>query len=162
MGDNLLVASCSLEVLRTLFSTKPLTRISLEQRGDFTIDPDGGSVHWPETDVELDLEGFRRLLDPARRERAKHEQWAHNTRFGRAVTTLRQAAGLRQADIAGLSDRQVRRIEAGEGFSAAAITRLAGASRLSENEYMQKIADLMAREDASVEKRPQRVRKARS
>ena len=53
---------------------------------------------------------------------------------------------MRQTDIDGLSERQVRRIEAGEGFSADAVSRLAQAHGMSENGYMERIAELMLKE----------------
>jgi len=101
------------EALRIPFSVKPLNAISPQQRAKFTIDQDGTSIHWPESDVELDLEGFRRLIDPVRTERAKQHELAHDVEFGRALAALRHSAGIRQTDIEGLSLRHVGRIEAG-------------------------------------------------
>ena len=39
----------------------------------------------------------------------------HNKVFGKAIATLRKQHKLRQSDIIGLRDRQVRRIEQGDG-----------------------------------------------
>ncbi|HZT42857.1 MAG TPA: DUF2442 domain-containing protein [Chthonomonadaceae bacterium] len=143
--DRLLVLSCGLELLSLPFSdVKPLARMSPEERSQFEISPDGSYLHWHPSDVDLDLEGVRSVLDPSRREHADRQRLIHDQYFGRTIADLRQQAGQRQGDIKGLSERQVRRIEAGEGTSAAAIGHLARAHNMDVNAYLSRIAERMA------------------
>jgi len=52
-------------------------------------------------------------------------------RHGAAIARLRVATGLKQSEIQGLSERQVRRIEKGQGTTQEALRRLAAAHRMS-------------------------------
>ena len=63
-----------------------------------------------------------------------------NSRHGAAIAKLRLASGLKQSEIEGLSERQVRRIERGEGTTYEALSRLASAHHMDVNEYLRKIA----------------------
>ena len=48
--------------------------------------------------------------------------------------------GLKQSEIRGLSERQVRRIEKGEGTTYAALRRLAAAHRMDLELYLRELA----------------------
>jgi transcriptional regulator with XRE-family HTH domain len=54
--------------------------------------------------------------------------------FGAAIAKLRTAKGLKQSEITGLSERQVRRIEKGEGTTYESLRRLAAAHGMDTRE----------------------------
>jgi transcriptional regulator with XRE-family HTH domain len=56
---------------------------------------------------------------------------------------LRQQYQLKQSDIAGLSERQVRRIESGEGTKVATLELLAKAQGMELSTYLDAVASLI-------------------
>lgn len=145
-GDDLLVLSCSMALLRVPFAELlVLSRLPLGERAEFDISPDGGYLHWPASDVDVDLEGLRTALDPVLKARADGQRLMHDQHFGEAIATVRHQAGLRQSDIGGLSARHLRRIEVGESASAQALGLLARAHKMDANEYMNALADMITK-----------------
>jgi hypothetical protein len=140
--DTLLLLSCALERFELSFARLPaLAAISRSARARFQVAADGAYIYWPDADVHLDLETVRVALDPAARERAMRRKLQHDRRFGRGVAKLREARGLRQAGIRGVSDRQVRRIEAGEFFPRLdTLKKMAVAHAMTAAEYLDAIA----------------------
>ena len=65
---------------------------------------------------------------------------APRERFGEAIYIVRKKAGLRQPDIKGLSERQVRRIENGERPRVGSLGRRAEAHGMTLNGYLNEIA----------------------
>lgn len=65
-------------------------------------------------------------------------------RFGEAVAAFRKQCGLKQADIHGLSERQVRRIEKGERTKVDTLGILARSHGLSLKAYLDKIAEILS------------------
>lgn len=140
-AGRLFVLSCALELLEIEFDRLPaLKRIPKKDRTRFTIDEDGSYLHWPGPDIHVDLEAIRVALDPEARVKAMADKARRDARYGAAIAGLRLAMGLRQSDIAGLSERQVRRIEKGGATSVAALRLLAAAHRASLDEYLRKVA----------------------
>jgi hypothetical protein len=64
----------------------------------------------------------------------------HDRRYGAAIAKLRTAKGLKQSEITGLSERQVRRIEKGEGTTYESLRRLAAAHQMDTSEYLRQVA----------------------
>lgn len=64
--------------------------------------------------------------------------------FGEAVAALRKQCGLKQAEIQGLSERQVRRIEKGERTKVDTLAILAKSHGLSLKAYLDKIAEMLS------------------
>jgi hypothetical protein len=83
-----------------------------EEREQFGIDPDGSYLHWPAGDVHLGVSQILQEADPMYLADVEIERYAQD-HTGSALRRMREERGLRQADIAGLSDRQVRRVEEG-------------------------------------------------
>lgn len=86
--------------------------LSPEEQGRFEISPDGSYLHWPDQAIHLGVSQILQDADPMyladiaiERNRQDHT--------GGALRRLREESGLRQSDIAGVSERQVRRIEEG-------------------------------------------------
>lgn len=142
-GDNLLVVDCSLTTYEIPFSAiKGLKRIPKTKRSKFVITEDGSHISWPDFDVDLDIAAVQRILNPEAAERAKVRALAHNQWLGRSIAHLRKSCKLRQDEIPGISDRQLRRIESGEHASLKSMQCLAAAHRMSMNDYLNRIAEI--------------------
>lgn len=143
--DRLLVLSCALEPYEVSFAKIPaLKSMPKPDRGNFQIDEDGSYLYWPQADVHLDLDAIRTAIDPAYREAALQKKLSHDRRYGAAIANLRREKGLKQSAIDGLSERQVRRIERGEGVTAKALQRLAAAHGVGLGEYLERVAEMLA------------------
>jgi len=146
IGDRLLVLSCAMEKLEVPFDSLPaLKRISIDERTNFTIDDDGSCLYWENADIHLDLDSFRYATDPQWKQKFESLKSKHNQVFGKAIATLRKQHNLRQSDIIGLSDRQVRRIEQGDGSTKVDTLRLfAKAHGMDLDDYLDAVADAIA------------------
>lgn len=139
--ERLFVLSCALQPYEIAFDTMPsLKRIPLAERGSFVVDEDGSYIHWPGPDIHLDLDAIRGAIDPEGRARAKAARAVDDSRYGGAIAKLRLRMGLKQSEIQGLSERQVRRIEKGEGTTYEALGRLAAAHRMDLESYLRELA----------------------
>jgi hypothetical protein len=108
---------------------------------NFRIDPDGSFIHWPDLDIHLGWSQFLQAVDPAELRRAQQRSATFNRRYGAAIRKIREAAGISQSQVAGLTDRQLRRIEHGLcRATASALNALAKAHGLDVNLYMDKLA----------------------
>lgn len=140
--DTLHVMDCAFNLHEMPFDAYPaLRRIPAGRRRDYEIILDGAYLRWDDFDVDLDLESVRLATDPELRARVERQRVMHDEAFGRAVRAFREEKGLRQSDIAGLSERQVRRIETGETVTLAAVDALAAAHGLSPDDYLNAIAE---------------------
>jgi hypothetical protein len=140
-NGTLFVLSCALERLQVpLARLRPLARLPEGQRGEFNLASDGSYLHWLRGDVHLDLDALRYAVDPAWRARADLERVTHDARFGRAVAVVRKEHMLKQAEIPGISARQVRRIEGGSLPRSETLRRLARAHGLDLGEYLARLA----------------------
>ena len=145
-NGKLIVLTCALERLELpLADVPPLARLPKTQRGAFGIPSDGSYLHWPEADIHLDLDALRAVVDPAWRARLARERATHDSQFGQAVSVLRREHGLKQADISGVSARQVRRIEGGSLPRSETLRRLARAHGLELGAYLDRVAAVAER-----------------
>lgn len=136
---------CAFNLYEMPFDAYPaLRRIDPDQRRDYDIIMDGAFLHWGAYDVDLDLESIRIATDPRLRARVERERVMHDEAFGAAVRAFREERGLRQADVPGLSERQVRRLEKGETVTVAAVDALAAAHGLDADTYLNEVGDRMA------------------
>ena len=142
MDGTLFVRTCGLDLLEVEASElRALRRVDESDLPHFEIDVDGSYLHWPAGDVHLNLEAIRAITDPELREKLRAERLVYDEALGYAVRSLREAAGLRQCDIGGLSTKQVGRIERGEAHPRVeSLRRLAEAHGLSTNEYLDRLA----------------------
>jgi hypothetical protein len=139
--DRLFVLSCALQPYEIAFDAMAaLKRIPVPERANFTVDEDGSYIHWPGPDIHIDLDAIRVAVDPEARVKAVTAKAVHDSRYGAAIARLRLAKGLKQSDIEGLSERQVRRIEKGEGTTCEGLRRLATAHRMNLEEYLRVLA----------------------
>ena len=127
----------------------PLTEIPVLAKHDpskvgaFKIDEDGAFLYWPQLDVHLGWIQLQQAVCPKAALKASQKSQQFNKRYGKAVQFLRAQAGLSRSEIAGISEKQLGRIENGEcRLTSNAIEALAKAHRLSPNEYMKKLASV--------------------
>ena len=135
----------------------PIAKIPALQNKDqvtlteFEIDEDGSFIYWPKLDVHLGWEQLEQIVNPAAALKAQQKQTAFNVRYGKAVQKFREQSGIKPADLADLSVKQLGRIERGEcRLTAKAIETLAKAHKLSPNEYLNKIAEYLSQPSAHV------------
>ena len=106
----------------------------------FEIDEDGRFLYWPDSDTHLGWKQLEQLINPAVaiRDKKKNDDFRH--RYGQAIRGLREERGLKQTEIDGLTDRQLRRIEQGQQMvTSKALTALAKAHKLEVAEYMNEL-----------------------
>jgi len=143
--DRLFVLSCALQPYEVAFDRMAaLKRIPVTERATFTVDEDGSCIHWPGPDIHIDLDAIRVAIDPEARAKAVTAKALHDSRYGAAIAKLRLAKGLEQSDVEGLSERQVRRIEKGEGTTYEALRRLAIAHRMNLEKYLRELAAIVS------------------
>jgi hypothetical protein len=141
----LFVLSCALQAYEVAFEKMPaLRRIPVAERARFEVDEDGSYIHWADPDIHIDLDAIRAAIDPEEHAKAETAKALHDGRYGAAIAKLRLAKGLKQSDVEGLSERQVRRIEKGEGTTFEALRRLAAAHRMDFDPYLREVAALVA------------------
>lgn len=107
----------------------------------FEIDDDGSFLYWPHADVHLGWAQLRQLVEPTSVLPALQKSIAFNRRYGAAIRAVREEQGLKQADIAGVTQRHLRRVEHGEQAASKAILEaLANAHALPLASYLDALA----------------------
>ncbi len=140
-GDRLIVISCEPKSYEVGFDQIAVLKgIAREHRNRFELAEDGSFIHWPSADIHLDLDAIRTVTDPGRRKRAEWIRKKHGREYGAAIAALRRDHRLRQTDIAGVSERQLRRIEESGAVSVRTIEQLAKAHRMMLANYMDAVA----------------------
>ena len=140
-GNELVLLSPAFERMRV--PNSKLVRFlgdSDRQFSAFEIDEDGRFLYWPHSDTHLGWKQFEQLINPtvAIKDGKKSDQFKQ--RYGRAIKSLREEKGLKQAEIHGLTDRQLRRIEQGlQMVTSKALESLAKAHELDIADYMKEI-----------------------
>lgn len=145
-GDTLYVRGPKHRMLHVPVTAVPSLRDrpAAETR-NFVIDPDGSFLHWPDLDVHMGWDQLLQIAHPEELRKARQRSAAFNRRYGAAIRKVREEAGISQAKVQGLTERQLRRIEQGEcRASAGAVSALAKAHGLDANAYMEKVAQAMS------------------
>lgn len=141
-GDKLVVWSCEPKRYEVRASEiRALARMSAADLSSFELSESGSALHWDAGDVDLNLDGILYYVDPkVRREQDKASR-EEAARYAGAIRALREEHGLNQADIAGLTERQVRRVEQGESTPRSeTLRKLAAAHGLSLDQYLKALA----------------------
>lgn len=142
-SEELVVLSPGFERLRVPISALPAKLRDADSgiRKDFQIDQYGDFLYWPQLDVHMGWGQFVQAVDPMAKLRAEQKTKAFNTRYGRAIRSLRAASGIKQSDIEGLEERTVRRIEQGQTRATGkALAKLANAHGMDVSQYMAAVA----------------------
>jgi hypothetical protein len=125
--------------LRELPGVKELSK---KARAVFEIDEDGSRLHWPEGDVDLDLDVVRYHCDDAFRRQRDRKTRESLRGYGKAIAKIRKEHGLTQSNISGLAARQVRRLEAGLVVPhASTMSKLAAAHGMTLEDYLDALAN---------------------
>ncbi len=141
-GGVLFVLSCALEWLEVpVRRLSLLSRMSVDELRGLTVSPDGSYIHWPRSDVHLDLGSLRYVVDPIWRAHTDLARIKQNTRFGDGVRAVREARGLAQHALDGISARHVRRIEGGAFPKVATLRLLARAHGMDLDAYLAVVAE---------------------
>ncbi len=118
-----------------------LASLTDKQLREFVVSDSGSRISWPAKDVDLTLDDVRYRCDEDFLRKKDRETRHSLKRYGRAIRALREEKGLRQSEIAGLTDRQIRRIEAGLVTPhAETMQKLAGAHGMNLPEYLNALA----------------------
>lgn len=145
LGDRLLVLSCGMEKFEVAFADLPcLKNIPTAERGNFTISEEGSYLYWEKQDIHLDLDALRCVINPQIKAKFDAQRLTHDVLFGKAIAALRKQHKLKQSDIIGLSERQVSRIEKGEGTKVATLQLFAQAHKMELNDYLAAVGNLVS------------------
>lgn len=107
----------------------------------FELDEDGSFLYWPEHDLHLGVSQLLQAVDPSYLADIEIRRLPGSTAVGAAITRMREERGLRQNDIPGLSERQVRRIEkAISRLSSDAASRFALAFQMGFEHFLNQLA----------------------
>jgi hypothetical protein len=140
LGDALVVLTGDFEPRSFPIARVPaLAAMPVVERNAFEIDADGSYLHWPAHDVHLGVSQLLQAADPAFLIDIEIER--NSSDFsGRALREMREERGLRQSDIPGLSERQVRRIEDGiSRLRPASAKSIAAALELTVSELLAEV-----------------------
>lgn len=142
--DKLVMWTCEPQRLEVPVEAIPaLARMKPESLSKFVVSESGSRIHWPDDDVDLTAETIRAFADPEVRREQQAARRAEAARYAGAIRSLREQHCLRQADIPGLTERQVRRLEEGDTMPrAATLEKLARAHSMDVHTYVAALATL--------------------
>jgi hypothetical protein len=126
-----------------------LAKMSPDSLMNFEVSQSGSRIHWPDGDVDLNLDTVRERADAEIRR--QHEAWHREeaARYADAIRVFREERGLKQNDL-GLSERQVRRLEAGETIPHRdTLRKLAHAHQMPVDDYLKELAKRSSRKGPS-------------
>jgi hypothetical protein len=143
-GDELVVWSCEPREFRCrILDISALKDLSKSRLKKFSVSASGSRLRWSDEDIDLNLETFRELSDPEVLEENQDRFRREAKHYAAAIKTLRKRKGLKQGEIAGLSERQVRRLESGDVYPhSSTLNKLAAAHDLPAAEYVRQLAAL--------------------
>jgi len=140
--DKLIVWSCEPKRYAVAVSEIPaLAGMDPKHLGDFELNESGSRLHWDQGDVDLNLDSIRYHADPDARKQQDRARREEAATYAGAIRSFREERGLKQTDIAGLTERQVRRVEQGENIPrSGTLKKLAAAHSLTLDEYLKELA----------------------
>jgi DNA-binding transcriptional regulator YiaG len=144
--DSLVLLSVSFH--RMTVPQSKLCRFLGEGREDFNnfeIDEDGRFIYWPHADAHFGWKQLEQLIDPTKAIKDQQKSSQFNLKYGQAIRVLRENSGLKQSEINGLTERQLRRIEHGQQMATTnALKLLASSHNLAIGDYMSQLASLVS------------------
>ncbi|MEY4582271.1 MAG: hypothetical protein RL701_6974 [Pseudomonadota bacterium] len=152
-GGKLVVWTCEPRRLEVPVESIPsIASLSPASLSRFVISESGSRIHWPNEDVDLTLESVQALADPEVLRQQLAARRVEAARYTGAIRSLREQHDLRQSDIQGLTERQVRRLEEGETMPrASTLEKLALAHGMDVDAYVAALARL------SIAKKPKKT-----
>lgn len=142
-NDTLYVLSCSLKMYSVLFDELPaLKEMNKEFRKEYNLAEDGRFIHWEKNDIHIDIETLEYHTNEQFRRETDLKKIQYYQNFGTNIKKLREASGMYQSEIPGLSTRQVRRIENGETHpTTKSLEKIASALHMSLDDFLDQLAD---------------------
>lgn len=141
--DGKLVAwTCEPKRLEVAVSDIPvLANLSPDALPRYELSDSGSRLRWPDSDVDLNLDTIREYADPDVRHEHEARARQEAARYAGAIRRLREERGLKQSDIEGLTDRQVRRLEQGDTVPQIdTLKKLAAAHGMHIDAYLGELA----------------------
>lgn len=140
--ETLYVWSCEPRLYRCPVKDVPaLAHLTKKQLKNFRVSSSGSRLHWPDADVDINLDSIRAQVDPKVRKQAEAAFRHEAAEYAEAIKAVRKEHGLRQEDIPGVSERELRRLEKGEVFPHSnTVEKLAAAHKLSVADYLKELA----------------------
>lgn len=118
-----------------------LAKVSAKHLTAFELNDSGSRLRWDKADVDLDLDAIRYYADPTAKKEQDEARRHEAARYAEAIRAYREERGLKQTDIEGLTERQVRRVEQGENVPrSATLKKLAAAHGVSLDQYLRELA----------------------
>jgi ribosome-binding protein aMBF1 (putative translation factor) len=118
-----------------------LAEMSADALSRFELSRSGSRLRWPDADVDINLDTIREHADPEVRREHQARARQDAARYADAIRRVREEHGLKQSDIDGLTDRQVRRLEEGDTLpQIETLRRLAAAHGLTIDPYLRELA----------------------
>lgn len=141
-AGRLIVWSCEPRRYEVGFADIPvLAALPSGARGSFTVSASGSRIHWEQGDVDLNLDTVREYVDPKVRQRHEALRRREGARYADAIRQLRVERGVKQSEIAGMSERQVRRLEKGDTTpQSGTLNKLASAHGMTVERYLAELA----------------------
>lgn len=125
---------------------RPLAHLSDSALKHFSVSSSGSRITWPRADVDIDLDSVRELVDEEFRAARKRKARSEAARYASAIRAMREKHGMRQTDVLGLSEREVRRIEAGERMPRFdSLEKLASAHGMATSAYLSELASMASK-----------------
>jgi len=108
---------------------------------DLELNESGSRLRWDKADADLNLDAIRYHTDPKAKKAQDQVRRQEAARYAEAIRAFREERGLKQADIEGLTERQVRRVEQGESIPrSGTLEKLAAAHGLTLDPYLKELA----------------------
>lgn len=108
---------------------------------DLELNESGSRLRWDKADVDLNLDAIRYHTDPKAKKAQDQVRRHEAARYAEAIRAFREERGLKQTDIEGLTERQVRRVEQGENIPrSGTLEKLSAAHGLSMEQYLRELA----------------------
>lgn len=145
-GGKLVVWTCEPKRLEVPVEAIPsIARMDASSLSKLVVSESGSRIRWPEDDVDLSAESIRAFADPDVRREQQTARRAEAALYAKGIRSLREQHGLRQSDISGLTERQVRRLEEGDTMPrVATLQKLARAHGMDVDAYVAALAALSA------------------
>jgi len=141
LDSKLIVVDCASNRYNIPYSKLPELDIKHLDKKKFEIDADGSFLYWPEADFHINLEEIRSRIDSKFAAAIIRNQIPKNKKYGNAIRKFREITKIKQAEIKGVSERTIRRIENGEFIpTIETLTYLSRAHELDLSSYLNEVA----------------------
>lgn len=121
---------------------RSLTNLSEKDLINYQIDKFGRYIEWPMKDIHLDVYSFKSKVDEKYKKELLLENLKHFKDLGKRMELFRKKQKKSQKEFS-LSDRQIRRFEAGTAFpSYKALEKIALEYNLKLDEYVGKLYEV--------------------